>query len=253
MTDIVAATVRALVHARQSHQPIAAADLPLPDAESAYAVQAGVAAALGGFSDGGPAHWKSGGASRESLQTHALLPSRGVHASPADGRAWPLVMRGIEAEVALRIGRDVEAETAIGLDLDAASALVDAMCVSIELVESRWMEGLDAPPWAKLADMQSHGGLVLGEWMPFTKCDWSQQVCRVTLGDRPPVERRGSHAMADPAFVLPAWLRHATRAGASVRQGTVITTGTWCGVLHAAAGDLVIAAFPGIGQAAIQL
>ena len=245
--------VRALLRAHATGRPAIAADAPLADAEAAYAVQEGVAAALGGFSDGGPARWKSGGASRESVQTHAVLPSRGVYASPADGTTLPLVMRGIEAEVALRIGRDVGAEAADGLDLDAARAWVDAMCVSIELVESRWLEGLDAPPWAKLADMQSHGGLVLGDWVQFTTCDWSQQVCRVTLGDRPTVEGRGSHAMADPAFVLPAWLRHATRTGAWVRRGTVVTTGTWCGVLYASAGDLVIAEFPGIGRASIQL
>jgi 2-keto-4-pentenoate hydratase len=249
----VEAAIRALLEARETGRPASAGDVPLADAEAAYAVQDGVAAALGGFGDGGPAHWKSGGASRESVQTHALLPSRGVHASPADGRGWPLVMRGIEAEVALRIGRDVDAATALGLDLDGARLLVDAMCAAIELVESRWTEGLAAPPLAKLADMQSHGGLVLGEWIPFSTCDWSQQLCRVTIGDRPTVERRGSHAMADPAFVLPAWLRHATRSGARVRQGTVVTTGTWCGVLHAAAGDLVIAEFPGIGRASIQL
>jgi len=249
----VDAAVRALLRARETGRPAIAADVPLDDAEAAYAVQEGVASALGGFSSGGPAHWKSGAASRESLQTHALLPSRGVHASPADGRAWPLVMRGIEAEIALRIGCDVDEATAIGLDFDAARSLVDAMCVSIELVESRWLEALDAPPWAKLADMQSHGGLVLGEWVPFRAFDWSQQVCRVTIGHRPPVERRGSHAMADPAFVLPAWFRHATRSGARVRKGTVVTTGTWCGVLHAAAGDLVTVEFPGIGRASTQL
>lgn len=251
--SLVDAAVRALLEARETGRTAIAGDVPLADAEAAYAVQEGVAAALGGFDDGGPAHWKSGGAGRESLQTHARLPSRGVCASPAEGQGWPLVMRGIEAEVALRIGRDVDAATAIGLDLGAATALVDAMCVSIELVESRWVEGLDAPPFAKLADMQSHGGLVLGDWTPFTQRAWSQQVCRVTIGHRPPVERRGTHALADPAFVLPAWLRHATRTGAPVRQGTVVTTGTWCGVLHAAAGDLVTAEFPGIGHASIQL
>ena len=249
----VDAAVLALLRARETGRPAIAADVPLADAEAAYAVQEGVAAALGDFDDGGPGHWKSGGASRESVQTHALLPSRGVHASPADGTTLPLVMRGIEAEVALRIGRDVDAAIADGLDLDAPRALVDAMCVSIELVESRWVEGLEAPPWAKLADMQSHGGLVLAEWMPFTRRDWSRQICRVTIGDRPTVDRRGSHAMADPAFILPAWFRHATRNGAQLRKGTVVTTGTWCGVLQAAAGDLVIAEFPGIGRASIQL
>ena len=62
----VDAAVHALLRARETGRPAIAADVPLADAEAAYAVQEGVAAALGGFSDGGPAHWKSGGASRES-------------------------------------------------------------------------------------------------------------------------------------------------------------------------------------------
>ena len=36
----------------------------------------------------------------------------------------------------------------------AATALIDAMCVSIELVDSRWTDGRDAPALAKLADLQ---------------------------------------------------------------------------------------------------
>ena len=126
------------------------------------------------------------------------------------------------------------------------------MCVSIEIVDSRWAEGLDAPALAKLADLQSHGALVLSDWLPFEARDWAAQRCRVSIGTQPAVERRGTHALADPLFVLPAWLRHATRNGRTVPAGTVVTTGTWCG-LHAAAGDRVLAEFPGIGVAAVQL
>ena len=50
-----------------------------------------------------------------------------------------------------------------------------------------------------------------------------------------------------------AWLRHATRDGAVVAAGTVLTTGTWCGMLQAQAGDAVTVEFDGIGAAAIQL
>ena len=44
----------------------------------------------------------------------------------------------------------------------------------------------------------------------------------------------GAHA--DPAGVLPAWLKHATRGGRSVPAGTVVTTGAWGG-LHPWTGD----------------
>jgi 2-keto-4-pentenoate hydratase len=151
------------------------------------------------------------------------------------------------------MARDVDAALAASLDAAAATALIDAMCVSIEIVDSRWAEGLDAPALAKLADLQSHGALVLGAWVPFARRDWSAQRCRVQVGSQLPVERHGSHALGDPAFVLPAWLRHATRGGRKVAAGTVVTTGTWVGILHAAAGDLVTAEFAGIGQASVQL
>jgi 2-keto-4-pentenoate hydratase len=216
-------------------------------------VQAAVARALAANEHGVARHWKSGGASRSATPTHAPLPDAGIWSSPADARPWPLHWRGIEAEIALRLRRDVSPERAATLDADSAAALVDAMCVSIEIVDSRWAEALDAPPLAKLADLQSHGGLVLGAWLPFTPRDWTRQRCRVHIGTQPPHDFTGTHSMADPAFVLPAWLRHATRDGATVPAGTVVTTGTWCGLPLAAAGDRVIAEFPGIGRAEVQL
>ena len=127
------------------------------------------------------------------------------------------------------------------------------MCVSIEIVESRWAEGLAAPALAKLADLQSHGALVLGTWKPFVARDWAAQACRVRIGAQPLREFHGSHSMGDPAFVLPAWLRHATRDGATMPAGTVVTTGTWCGVLQAQAGDEVEVHFDGIGGTRVRL
>jgi 2-keto-4-pentenoate hydratase len=147
----------------------------------------------------------------------------------------------------------VDAALAATLDVAAASTLIDAMCVSIEIVDSRWTEGFDAPPLAKLADLQSHGALVLGDWRPFTARDWSRQSCRVQIGPRAPVESRGSHPLGEPAWVLPAWLRHATRGGATLRAGTVVTTGAWTGLIEAHAGDAVSVEFDGIGAARVQL
>ncbi|MDT4853911.1 hypothetical protein FQZ97_881930 [compost metagenome] len=94
---------------------------------------------------------------------------------------------------------------------------------------------------------------MLGEWTPFRPQDWGQQSCQVQIGGQPLVERCGTHPMNDPLFVLPAWLRHATRHGRSIPAGTVVTTGTWVGILSAAAGDHVHVSFEGIGQASVQL
>ena len=64
---------------------------------------------------------------------------------------------------------------------------------------------------------------------------------------------RGTQSLGDPAWLLPIWLKHVTRHGATVPRGTVVTTGTWCGLLEAKAGDRVRVVFEGIGEAQIQL
>jgi hypothetical protein len=246
-------TVHSLIDARRTGRKVGAASSCLADAQAAYAAQDAVANAFGWF-DGLPAHyWKSGGPSREAVLTHASLPPAGVWTSPAQAGDWPFHLRGIEAEIALRLGHEVSPEFAMSLDVAGAAELIDAMCVSIEIVDSRWEDGLNAPALAKLADQQLHGALVLGDWVPFVPRDWATQVARVQVGAEAPVEFQGTHSLADPAFLLPVWLRHATRQGHSLPAGTVVTTGTWVGVLHAAAGDLVTAEFPGIGSASVQL
>ncbi|WP_127999742.1 fumarylacetoacetate hydrolase family protein [Piscinibacter defluvii] len=243
-------TVRALVQAHRSGATVSA--VTPPDAEAAYAVQERVARELGWFGDAPARHWKSGGPARHLPLTHAPLPPRGVWPSGHDARAWPFHWRGIEAEIALRLGREVDAALAQRLEPATATALVDALCVSIEVVDSRWTEAREASALARLADLQSHGALVLGAWQPFAPHDWAAQVCQVRIGA---AEHRfvGTHSLADPAFVLPDWLRHATRDGRTLPAGSVVTTGTWCGLLFANAGDAVHVGFDGIGHADLQL
>ena len=251
----VQALVTALVQARQSGIPAddASAGLQLQDAAQAYAVQAGVAQALNLHAGQAPAHWKSGGPNRQAVLTHAPLPLAGVWMSPAVAGAWPFAMRGIEAEVALRLGRAVDADLAASLDVASAAQLVDAMTVSIEVVDSRWQRLTGAPALLKLADLQSHGALVLGEWVPYVARDWQAQICRLSISGQDEQMFTGTHTLADPAWLLRDWLLHATRGGAVVPAGTVVTTGSWNGMTPAAAGDMVRVRFDGIGEASLQL
>jgi 2-keto-4-pentenoate hydratase len=200
----------------------------------AYAVQQRVAQ---GLHEAAPRVWKSGGPSRSATLTHAGLPAAGVLRSPADARGLHFNFRWIEAEIALRIGAD---------------RTPDAMCVSIEIVDSRWTENLEAPPLAKLADLQSHGALVLGAWLPYDAREWARQRCEVTIAGQVHAFT-GTHSLADPAWLVPAWLAHAQGHGLDSAEGAVVTTGTWCGMLPARAGDLVQVRFPGIGEAQVQL
>ena len=175
------------------------------DEADAYAVQHGVAQALGWRFD----RWKSGGPGPQGPFSHSPV-------NPTAGKA----LLGVEAEVALRVD---------------ANGAPEAMCIAIELVASRWTEGLDAPALLRMADHQSNSGLLLGPWQPYRALDWAQLEWRLKLEGQPDIVRRGGHSLANPAGVLPAWFQHATRNSAKVAAGTVVTTGAWGG-LHALSG-----------------
>ena len=254
MSANIDAVIEALLQARRtrSASDVTPLALAVPTPDDAYLVQAALGNELSWFGDRPALHWKAGGASRSAVMTHAPLPPAGVWASPADARAWPFRLRFIEAEIALRLGQAVDAELAASLDMESAAALVDAMTVSIEVVDSRWQQAFGAPALLRLADLQSHGALVLGEWVPYVQRDWLAQPCRVQIAEKVN-EYRGTHSCGDPAWVLPAWLRHATREGDTVPAGAVVTTGTWCGALEARVGDRVSVGFDGVGSAELQL
>lgn len=233
-----------------SAQPWAMA---LADAPAAYAVQDALAQAMGWFPPGPALHWKSGGPNRQAVLTHAPLPPAGVRSSPARYADMQFHTIGIEAEIALRLGQAVSPAQAAALTPETAGVFVDAMAVSIEIVDSRWAEGGAAPALLRLADLQSHGALVLGDWVPYAARDWAGQRCVARIGGHEPVVRTGTHPLADPVWLLPTWLQHATRHGATVKAGTVVTTGSWVGLLPAQRGDRVDVEFDGVGAAAVQL
>ncbi|WP_315126283.1 fumarylacetoacetate hydrolase family protein [Comamonas antarctica] len=235
--------------------------LPLADSlsgpEQAYAVQEAVARQLDWFAEGVPRAWKSGGLARGAAMSHAPLPPAGVWPSPARAGGWPLHTRGIEAEIALRLGQEVSVAKAWQLAPGDCAGLVDAMAVSIEVVESRWLQQFAAPPLLLMADQLCHGALVLGEWQPcdlrHAAPDWTQQVCRMRIGNGEASVHTGTHSLADPAWLLSDWLRHATMQYGTLAAGTVVTTGSWVGLARAQAGDTVHVQFDGIGEAWLQL
>ncbi|SFN34537.1 fumarylacetoacetate hydrolase family protein [Variovorax sp. OV329] len=225
----------------------------IADAAQAYDAQDRLAQAMGWFGTAVPGHWKSGGPSREAVLTHAPLPPSGVRASVADYSDMHFHRPGIESEIALRLGSAVTPEAAAALTPEGAAALVDAMTVSIEIVDSRWEDPANASALLRLADLQSHGALVLGAWVPYAPRDWAAQTCETRIGAHAPDLRQGAHSLGDPAWLLPTWLRHATRHGATVPAGTVVTTGSWVGVLPIRKGETVAVEFPGIGRAEARL
>ena len=251
----IAQTLLAARHGRQPADPAQHVD-QLQSTDEAYAVQELVRKELAPEQAAVGRYWKSGASSRDvSLLSSALLDT-GVWTSPAQARDWPFNMRLIEIEIALKINRVVSPVEAASLTHEQAHALIGAMAVTIEVVDSRWQQTEQLQPLLKLADMQTHGALVVGSWMPYSaqevERDWTRQRCTVKIGQAPAQEFVGTHSMQDPRWLVPLWLRHVTAGGASIPAGTVVTTGSWCGMPAAQPGDLVVASFDGVGMTSVQ-
>lgn len=211
----------------------------------AYAIQAGVAQALGWFPQG-PRAWKVGGS---NPTTAAPLPE--VRPSPA---TWPATgTEGVlvEAELAFRLARTPTCA-------EDVLACLGSVGVSLEVIGTRLAHGLAASPTWKLADQGVHAGLVLGPEVPYSVCahfalsDWRQQPCQIRVNGQVAQAALGSHPGVNPLHTLPWLVAHAAAHTGGLRAGDLITTGAWL-VVTAYPGDHVVADFAGIGCAELTL
>lgn len=253
--DQVFRVARAFQQARQSGIAVAedAWVGAVPDADTAYAVQDKTASLMGWAGPGSPSYWKGGAPNTQSAPVISRFPAAGVHTSPAS-RAWAgHFIVGVEAEIAFRLGRDLSLQDAMRVEATDIPSLLDAMTVSIELVDSRWKSGMAAPALLLLADLQAHGALVLGPWVPLVSVDWQRQRCSVRVDGIEQGPYVNSHRCGDPLWVVPSCLRHAASRDGVVPAGTVITTGSWSGIVWLQGPAEVQVAFEGIGEARLVL
>ncbi|WP_427915470.1 2-keto-4-pentenoate hydratase [Ramlibacter sp. MMS24-I3-19] len=236
------AIARALLQARHARQP-APRTWRLADVPAAYAVQDATAEALGPI-----AAWKVGAASPEATPGCAPLPASGVRPAGAllQGSEWQL--RGIEAELAVRLGRDLTPDDEN--DRPRLSAAIDAALPALEVVETRLQDWRSSDPLDQLADLQSHGALIVGPPLPWrAEAPVDLRTLRVTLAfdGQPVADARGSHPVGNVLPLL-GWLaRHARQRGRRLRAGDVVTTGSCTGLLFAWEGAHVQATVEGVG------
>ena len=217
-------------------------------------VQAIVADALGWHYDAGkPSHWKGGGPGPGSQARFGRLPEPWVSPSPASFGAAGFHRPGIEIEVAFRLARDIEAGDLALRSAHDPAAFLDAMAVTIELVDFRWQGQAGAPGALRDCDMQSNAALVVGEWTPIRAVDWAAQVATLAIDGRPVGRYQGAHAAGDPLWFSSQWLEHAVTRHGRLAEGSVLTTGSWCGMVWLAGACEVTARFDGIGEARLVL
>ena len=223
-------------------------DILPADVEAACAVQDATLAAWGGA-----AGWKVGAKSPKDEPQAAPLPAVGLLPSGARlfGSAWRL--RGVELELALRVARDLPASP-VALEGQALHQAFDAVLPVIEVVESRLDDWFGAAPLARLADLQSHGALVLGDPLPMpgSAPDLRRLEATLSFDGASVAQTTGGNPAAD-LWRLLAWLQvHCAERGQPWRRGQIITTGSCTGMLFAPLGSLVEGRLAGIGPVTLR-
>ena len=212
--------------------------------QDAYGIQHTVSAALGGI-DG----WKVGSASPAATHfTCAPLPAGTVVDGPLTVQGSD---RGVEAEIAVRLGRDLPPRSA-PYTIDEVRAAIASAHPAIEVLESRFIDAAAAGALSALADSLSNHSLVLGpaidEW---EHVDLSTETGSLLVDG---VEiKRGTANPGGEMLRLVAWLANAgTHWAGGLRAGQVITTGSWTGKDYTAAGSEVEARFAHCGAATLR-
>ncbi|RSZ39951.1 2-oxopent-4-enoate hydratase [Variovorax sp. 553] len=216
--------------------------LPSHDRRAAYAIQDATLAALGPI--GG---WKVGASAPGREPVCAPLPAEGLVPGGASlvGAAWHL--RGVEAELAFRLGTDLPPR-GLPYTRDEVADAIDAVLPVIEVAETRLVDWLDASPSALLADLLCHGGLVLGEPAPFERAwlDLAHTEVVMHFDAQVVAHTVGEHTHPDVGALL-VWLANEAAArGAGLRAGQVVTTGSCTGMLFASQGTAVRAEVKGL-------
>ena len=241
-------TAQLLLAARRGHTPLNGRDVLPASAADAYRVQDLTMAELGTI--GG---WKVGAKTATSEPTCAPLPLTGVLPSGATLTGQPWRLRGIEVEAALRLGRDLDPQGEL-LSPDELAAFFDAVLPAIEVVETRLLDHASCDPLSQLADLQSHGALVLGtpSPMPAALLDLRTLQAHLWLDDQPATSTLGGNPAAD-LWRLIAWLAlHCAQRGQPLRAGQIVTTGSCTGLIAASEGAHVEAEVVGLGHVELR-
>jgi 2-keto-4-pentenoate hydratase len=244
--DAIIEAARWLVAARHDRPTLAA--LPAHAQPTTFAEAAAIQQATLGLLGEIAGAYKVAGTTPETAMWGAILQSR-IKPSPAVFSAASVPMLGVEPEVAFRVEADIgpEHRSLSFADFDHLTSVVP----TIEIVDTRFTRYEDAPLLHRAADFMSNGGLVVGEtWTDARPDDLPGLEVTVEIAGATVANTKGGHAAGDPRLPALAFLQAPGRPDV-IGRGTIITAGSYAGLLRAAPGDTVTVRFA--SHAAITL
>lgn len=159
---------------------------------------------------------------------------------------------GIEFEIGVRIGRDLEPAVLPSTVADL-SDFVEGVCPAVEIVDDRnadYSGGLDV--LSLVADNSWNAGVVLGQF----RHDWpnldmveASVMCNGAVIDR----GKGGDVLGHP-FESVLWLaRHLTSRGSTLRRGQIVLTGSIVPTRFPSEGENYELHLDGLGSVALQV
>jgi 2-keto-4-pentenoate hydratase len=248
--DILLQTIDTLLDARRTSTPLA--DLPpdlVPlDTAEVYFVQDAIAAAFGPI--GG---YKVGAATPDATPLFAPMPLAWIapSGSTLSGSRWRY--RGLEAEIAFLVGRDLPPRNPDAGDQpytrEETLAAMASCHPAVEVLESAFIDPMQATKLAYLADLQMHGGFLYGPAIPnWQSIDFNTEHVTLAVDGVLRVERTGSNTSGDLLKLIPWLANHGAARTGGLRTGQWITTGSWTGNTPATANSTVAVDFSTAGH-----
>ena len=235
--------------ARRTLTPIV--DLPVElqpvSIEEAYFVQNRLALVYGDI--GG---WKVGAPTPEATPLFAPMPLAWIAPSDCLLKQGMHRFRGLEAEIAFLMGRDLPPRETPYTRAEVVEAIASCHPV-LEVIESGLADPMQAARISMIADLQMHGGFVYGPaYADWQSVDFSKEKVTLAVDGVVRVERTGSNTSGDLMRLLP-WLANegAARTG-GLKAGQWVTTGSWTGLSLAMAASTVNVQFATVGRAGLR-
>jgi 2-keto-4-pentenoate hydratase len=238
-----------LLEARRTLRPID--DLPPAlrpkTLQEAYYVQDVMLQALGTV--GG---WKVGAPTPEATPLYAPMPLVGLAASGDSIAKQFRRLRGVEAEIAFLIGKDLPPRSTPY----SRDELVDSIASchpAIELLESALRDPDASDRLTAIADLQSNGGFISGApvegWEEF---DFARESAQMNVDGFVRVAN-GKNAAGGDLLRLVLWLANEAQSRTGgLLAGQWITTGSWTGKIMADSGSVALARFLQFGEVTVH-
>lgn len=194
--------------------------------------------------------WKIGAPSPEATPTFSAMPFWGGYAKSGNRISASFKrLRGVEAEIAFFLGKDLPRRAKPYTREEVADAIESAH-PAIELLESAYFDIDAVDRFSLIGDLMANGGFARGaavsDWKNF---DFSEEAVAVTANGAVKFEGKGSNSAGTDLLRLVTWLANegSYRTG-GLKSGEWITTGSWSGKSFVNPGSTVEVRFSRFGE-----